>query len=183
MILILFGLLKAHSQSEIYTSLEVDDLPVIEKCEEFNADSFQDCLKNYVQYNIDITSLTKYATAKAYAQFVIIASGKIENLQVRATNEDLKNQAYKLLDNLKIKSPAMKNGVPVSMTYVIPIRFNRKIINKDGSSAYPSSRDLETKGPELAFKDAFILPLIKECESSGNKTCFADLITKRIVNI
>lgn len=182
MIFIFFGLLNAHAQSEIYTSLEVDDFPIIEKCQNENSNCFRESLKIYIQKNIDITNLTKYTSAKAYAQFVVMESGEIKDIKVRTTNKDLKKEAIKLLNDLKIKSPAMKNGAPVSMTYVIPISFNKRIINEDGKPTVFSSLTKETKGPELAFKDAFILPFIKECKSSGKDTCFEDLIAKRIVN-
>jgi hypothetical protein len=180
MLLILFGYLNTKAQTEIYTSLEVDDFPIIEKCQEENSNCFQESLKIYIQKNIDIKSLTKYTSAKAYAQFVIMASGEIKNIKVRTTNKDLKKEAIKLLNDLKIESPAMLNGAPVSMIYTTPISFSSMSIN--AGTYNPTSDILENKRPSLAFEDATVLPLYKECKSSGIDSCFEDLTTKRIIS-
>ncbi len=180
MALILFGHLSANAQSEIHTSLEVDDLPIIEKCQEENSNCFQESLKIYIQKNIDIKSLTKYTSAKAYAQFVIMASGEIKDIKVRTTNKDLEKVAVKLLNDLKIESPAILNGAAVNMVYVTPISFSSMSIN--AGSYDPTNDILGNKRPSLAFNEAAVLPFYKECKSSDNDSCFEDLTTKRILN-
>ncbi len=180
MALILFGHLSTKAQSEIYTSLEVDDFPVIEKCEGENPDCFQESLKTYIQKNIDIKSLTKYTSAKAYVQFVIMASGEIKDIKVRTRNKDLEKVALNLLNDLKIESPAILNGAAVNMVYTTPISFSSMSIN--AGSYDPTGDILGSKRPSLAFNDAAVPPLYKECKSSGNDSCFEDLTTNRIIN-
>jgi len=180
MLFILSGHLSAKAQSEIYTSLEVDEFPVIEKCEEENSNCFQESLKTYIQKNIDIKSLTKYTSAKAYAQFVVMASGEIKDIKVRTTNKDLEKVAIKLLNDLKIESPAMLNAAAVNMVYTTPISFSSMSIN--AGSYDPTNDILGNKRPELAFNEAAKLPLYKECKSSGNDSCFEELTTKRIIS-
>lgn len=179
-ILIPFGLSNLMAQSETYTSLEVDNFPVIEECQEENPNCFQESLKIYIRKNINIKSLTKYSSAKAYAQFVIMESGEIKDIKIRTTNKDLKKEAFKLLNKLEIKSPAMLNGAPVSMVYTTPISFSSMSIN---TGTYDPHDDLTNNPrPSLEYKDADVLPLYKECKSSDTNTCFEDTVTKRILN-
>ncbi|WP_010228098.1 energy transducer TonB [Gillisia marina] len=175
-----FCLLNTNAQPKIYTSLEVDDLPVIENCQEENPNCFQESLKIYIQQNINIKSLTKYASAKAYAQFVVMESGEIKDIKIRTTNQDLKKEAYKLLNKLDVKSPAMLNGAPVRMIYTTPISFSSMSIN---TGTYNPKNDLTNNPrPSLASEDAAILPLYNECKSSSTDTCFEDITTKRILS-
>lgn len=180
-ILIFLGILEVMPQNQVFTSLEVEELPVIKECEEeVNTNCFQKSLKAYIQENLNIMKLVKYSSAKAYAQFVVTESGEIENIRVRTTQEELKKEAIKLLNALKIKSPATRAGIPVSMIYTLPISFNS--INLDNVNFNPSKAMMNQERPHLDFDDAAELPFYTDCESSNLDSCFEDLTTQRILN-
>ncbi|RKS55943.1 hypothetical protein BC962_0918 [Gillisia mitskevichiae] len=179
---VLIANLALNAQTKVYNSQDVDSLPIIEDCEEPSIDCFQEDLKNYIEQNIDIVNLVKHTSAKAYAQFVISASGEIKDIKIRTTNKTLEKESYKLLRKLKIQSPATLKGLAVDMRYVTPISFKRTMINEtEGFSEY-SGRPTETEGPNIAFRDAATPPSFKECNSSGNESCFEDLVIRRILN-
>jgi len=181
-IFVLLANLALNAQTKVYNSQEVDSLPIIEDCEEPSTECFQEDLKNYIEQNIDIVNLVKYTSAKAYVQFVVSASGEIKDIKIRTKNKALEKESYKLLKKLKIQSPATLKGLAVNMLYVTPISFKKTMMNEtEGFLAY-SGRPTETEGPNLAFRDAATPPSFKECNSSGNESCFEDLVIKRILN-
>lgn len=177
-----FGVVSTHAQTEVYSSTEVESLPVIGTCEDAEADCFQNNLNTYIQQNIDIRNLVSYSSAKAYVQFVITKSGEISDIKIRSTNEDIENEAKRLLTNLKVQSPATINGVACNMIFTTPIYFNRKTMDGTGRSMKMSSGSNISRDANLSFEDAAIQPSFKECISSNNEKCFEDLVSMRIKN-
>lgn len=182
MLFLFFGVVSTYAQTEVYSSTEVESLPVIGTCEDAKADCFQDNLNTYIQQNIDIRNLVSYASAKAYAQFVITKSGEISDIKIRSTNEDIKNEANRLLTNLKVQSPATINGEACNMIFTTPIYFNRKTIDGTGKSLKMNSGPTKSRGAKLSFEDAAVQPTFKECLSSNNEKCFEDVVSMRIKN-
>lgn len=168
---------NGFSQQETFTLAAVDEAPFLKECYDPNKDTkecFNQNLSDYLQSNL-VTPKTVQGEGKAYVTFLITAAGNIENIMVRATDEDQKDEVIRVLSALKIEKPATLKGEAVAVTHAMPVLFKQTMF--DSYSAF-----FETKARNLphATKTAFP-PLFEACISEGDKrSCFKETIEEMI---
>lgn len=65
--------------------------------------------------------------SKIYIQFTVKIDGKIENVKcLKGINEEINNQAIKLISNMPNWTPARVGGEKVNYTYTLPIGLEFK---------------------------------------------------------
>mgnify|MGYP003110757338 CR=1 FL=1 len=118
-----------QAQTETYNLAEVDTAPAIGDCADGDPKvCFENDLKLHITKTMNIAKLNMGIGTKAYAQFEISETGKVENIQVRSHDKKLTKETERILKKLNIQSPAMKDGVPVKMRHTVPVSFNKIII-------------------------------------------------------
>ncbi|QED38098.1 hypothetical protein FK178_10350 [Antarcticibacterium arcticum] len=123
--LCLFICSNLQAQTETYTLTEVDNAPVIGDCEEEDPKvCFENNLKTHISTTMKVVNLNSGIGTKAYAQFEISETGKVENIQVRSYDKKLTKETERILKKLKIKEAATKNGKKVKMRHTVPVSFN-----------------------------------------------------------
>ncbi len=121
--------LNVQAQTDIYTLAEVDTAPVIEDCAEEDLKTcFERDLKIHITKTMDIAKLNMGIGAKAYAQFEISETGKVENIQVRSHDKKLTKETIRILKKLDIKTPAFKDGTKVKIRHTVPVTFHKIVI-------------------------------------------------------
>jgi TonB family protein len=68
---------------------------------------------------------------RVYITFIVDSDGNITNASVaRGVHKSLDDEALRVINKMPKWKPALQNGKPVSMNYVIPIEFNYKILER-----------------------------------------------------
>lgn len=179
--LLLFYTLNLQSQTFILK--EVDKAPVIGDCPdtEENKECFEEFPKIYVQETIDIRNLNLGENGKAYVQFEITEEGKIENVRVRSTDEKLEKETRRIIEKIKIKEPAKKDGNAVALLHTIPVTFNNLRSNSYKEFLAQEKAGEKAISPSHSLKDVAQPPLYYECLSSANKKeCFINSTERKI---
>ena len=83
-------------------------------------------LAKYLSENIKYPkkALKNGISGKVFVQFVIDKKGKVTNVVVpRGVDKNLDKEAQRVVKSMPAWKPGMKDGVPVSVRYTIPINF------------------------------------------------------------
>ena len=127
--LLFFACFTLTAQETTFTLTEVDSAPVIGDCPDEDLKAcFENGLKLHINTTMNIAKLNMGIGAKAYAQFEISETGKVENIQVRSHDEKLTKETIRILKKLKVKTPALKNGTAVTLKHTVPVTFNKIVI-------------------------------------------------------
>jgi hypothetical protein len=111
--------------------IELEIVPTVPDCEILGTNKERiECLGNYMQkhvvknFNFEMLDTLDLPEGRytIYAVFVISKLGNIENIMVKASNQDLKNEAIRVLQLLPTMIPGQeKGGKYVSVRYALPI--------------------------------------------------------------
>jgi TonB family protein len=90
-------------------------------------------MKEYLIKNIHYPEAAK-ATAKegvCYVNFVVTATGEVRNAKVlKPVDENLDNEALRVVNAMPAWQPGMQDGKAVSVQYNLPIRFTLDVADK-----------------------------------------------------
>ncbi len=114
-----------------YNLLTVTDVPIYPGCESAeDNDERTACLNNkmarFVQRYFDTSQgndITGTSLINITVLFSIGTNGLPRDIQVRAPNEKLKNEALRIISKLPKMTPGKFNGAAVKTTYALPIKF------------------------------------------------------------
>lgn len=181
---LLFIIISSNCFSQqVYTLAAVDEAPFIKECYDPNKDTkecFNQNMSDFVQSEL-LTPRTVKAEGKAYVQFVITETGEVKDIQVRATEQDQKEEIIRVLSMLKVERPASLKGNSVAITYSMPVIFKRIIFD-----SYTSYFESLAKGLPFASETAYP-PIYEDCEQKKDQTsCFIktteDYISRGVKN-
>jgi hypothetical protein len=118
-------------EKEAISIQQIDKAPIFPGCEsETTLEDLKSCFSQkiamHVSQNFDVKSaeaLGLSGTQKIYVQFVVDENGAISELKTRSPHPSLSAEAERAIKTLPKLSPAMKNGKPVKLQYVLPIAF------------------------------------------------------------
>lgn len=120
-----------ESESKIFTFQNVDHLPVFENCENStdNLKCFNISIGNFIQENFEYPdeAIDNEIVGKVTVNFVINKEGEV--VKIKATNDDNKENiltrySKKLISKLSKVKPALKDGVPVAVSYELYLDFS-----------------------------------------------------------
>lgn len=108
----------------------VDEVPLFSKCENANGNKI-DCFNNefskHFAKNFDPErASTEGVSGRVFLQFTIDTKGKINKLLVksRTKNSLLEKEIKRVIGKLPQLSPGKHQGIPVNVTYSLPINFS-----------------------------------------------------------
>ncbi len=113
--------------SQNYSIHEVDQPPKLQnECKDnTSTECFEKAILKYINQNINIVKLIDNGEGTAYAQFVITELGDITDIRTRSNSKPLEKEAMRLLKEIHISDPALKNGKAVSVLYTVPVKFKK----------------------------------------------------------
>ncbi|NJW52397.1 energy transducer TonB [Salinimicrobium oceani] len=162
---------------ETFIISAVDEAPFIKECYDPNKDTkecFNQNLSDHVKSNL-VTPKTLKGEGKAYATFQVSEKGKIEEIKVKATDEDQKAEVIRVLSEIRILEPAKVKGKAVAMSYAMPIIFKQEMFD-----SYASYFETRAKDLPHARSTAFP-PHVAACASKDDKfQCFSNSIENMI---
>lgn len=107
----------------------VDHAPIFPGCEDFQGDAV-DCLSDNVgkfvekHFNKAIAAEEGLkGTQNIRVSFEINEEGKVQNVQSRAANSRLENEAKRVIGKMPEMKPGMLKNKAVSVQYTVPIKF------------------------------------------------------------
>ena len=107
----------------------VDHAPIFPGCEDFQGDAV-DCLSDNVgkfvekHFNKAIAAEEGLkGTQNIMVVFEINEEGKVQNVQSRAANSRLENEAKRVIGKMPEMKPGMLKNKAVSVQYTVPIKF------------------------------------------------------------
>ena len=108
----------------------IDKAPAFEECDQWVDDPRRNCtsskISDYVNENFD-TSLGKKlgltGVNRVIVQFRIDKTGKIVDINARASHPELEKEAKRVIGIIPDMVPGEQNGKPVSVMYSLPIAF------------------------------------------------------------
>jgi len=164
--------IQLHSQ--VFNIDEIEKPPMMGSCkEDASLDCFKSSLNAYLNQNIDVIKLIKGGKATAYAQFIVDAQGKTGSVQVRSTNQHMQEDVKRLIEKLKFLSPAMKDGEPVALKHVLPVKFKTREY-----TSYNQFFQESAKTKVIPAEEAATLPTIKNC---NDRPCLDRIFKDRII--
>lgn len=113
--------------------LQVEEVPIFPGCEQFDSreerlQCFQDQMQRYIGKNFRMDSFVdRYAgeQKRIFVQFTIDEAGEIATIQAASMGaEDLGHEAVRVIQSLPALVPGKQNGVPVKVSYRLPIILN-----------------------------------------------------------
>ncbi|MDT0605583.1 energy transducer TonB [Croceitalea rosinachiae] len=116
-------------ESKIYTSNDVDTLPILENYSSSNpgtAEGFKDQIKEHIQQNLDypIDALNAKLTGTAYVSLIIDSLGIVKSVRTRSKQKLFEQEAKRIFNALPKAIPAKIKGKSVSFSYNWPIVFD-----------------------------------------------------------
>ena len=107
----------------------IEDVPVFPGCEGIPNSEMRYCFQQ--QMNVHIRKHFKYpkksyrqkVQGRVYINFIIGVDGRITNIKARGPNEDLEQEAIRIIKLLPKMTPGYSNGVAVRVPFSIPITF------------------------------------------------------------
>jgi len=110
------------------------DVPYYDYCKDQTYNEKIACISKEIHQSINkgLVNITTYQietnkASKMYVQFVIGKDGLIQDLEIAGEenfNKSIVKMVKKSMSNVPQMFPAMKNGMPVSVYFSIPINFN-----------------------------------------------------------
>lgn len=112
--------------------LEVDQIPMFEKCKEVKKNEAMDCFNNemvnHIQkhFSYPVEAIMKKTEGKVWVRFVIDKDGKVTNIKTLGpkNGELLKLEAKRVASKLPKFTSAIKGGKKVAVKYGFPINFS-----------------------------------------------------------
>ena len=108
----------------------IDQAPLFPNCE---SDKSKACFSREISslvnknFNIDLASdLDLKGEVKIRSMFIIDKKGVIQDIKVRAPHPELEAEAKRVLSLMPQLKPAIHNGKPSSLKYILPIKFKIK---------------------------------------------------------
>ena len=109
----------------------VEFVPIYPGCENLSSNAerkncLQENLKKLITKNFDADRVQDYATSginRINLQFTVDEKGFITNVKARAANEQLKNEAKRVIHTIPQMQPGSKQGKKVRVIYAQPIVF------------------------------------------------------------
>jgi TonB family protein len=120
---LVMGFAVRSQQAEVLTTAE--QMPVFPGGEEG--------LKEYLIKNIKYPdeAVQKAVEGVSYVTFVVSSTGEVTGAQIlRGANEQLNQEALRVVNAMPHWQPAMKDGHAVSVKYTLPIRFSLDVVDK-----------------------------------------------------
>lgn len=128
---------KVQTEKPIHTPssfpiTSIDQAPIFPGCEDYKSNAV-DCLSEHVgkfvekNFNKGIAGeegLT--GTQNIVVSFEINEEGKVQNVQSRANNSRLENEAKRVISKLPVMKPGLLKGKAVAVQYTVPIKFEVK---------------------------------------------------------
>lgn len=110
---------------------EADTPPTWDGCNDGDVTCFQQGVMKFISANFIYPPLAKAngEEGKAYVGFQFSTTGEVKNIALRKKTDSklLNEEAIRLIKLLpKAAKPAFKNGKPVAVQYIIPIKFQIK---------------------------------------------------------
>ena len=115
----------------VYSINGVDEFPIYPGCEDeidnetrfrcFNKSLLQHISMEFVYPKI---AREENLMGKVLVSFIIDENGEVKNVEIiKGEHESLNKEAIRIVKKLPKVVPAQKDGVPVSIKYVVPINF------------------------------------------------------------
>lgn len=112
--------------------IDVDEIPAFEKCKTTKGDDRVDCFNTEMVHHIERyfnypeEAILKKLEGQVWVRFIIDKNGNVTNIKTHATSgkQILKDEALRVVANLKAFVPAIKGGKPVAVKYGFPINFS-----------------------------------------------------------
>ncbi|MDX1543584.1 MAG: energy transducer TonB [Christiangramia sp.] len=150
--------------SQHYSILETDRPPKFKnECESDDTPKcFERSILEYINRNINIINLINTDGGTAYAQFIITEKGEVKDIRIRSNSKFLEKETERLLEKMKIKEPAIKDGKEVAVIYTVPVKFQKK-----QSNSYNDFIDEQLSQKDLAgLNEVSTPPRIKNYDAS-----------------
>jgi len=154
-ILILFISFISFSQdnsNNAYPFVLVDSPPLFSNCIGYDIDSQKECfesiLNQHIQDNIRFpeSAFDSKIGGRVFVNFIINSKGKVSNILTRGPDSSLEEETVRVLELIPELKPAKVNGVPVSISYSLPVDFyllsessTEEVIVKAGANVYNSA--------------------------------------------
>ena len=107
-----------------------ETMPYLKQCENIDSEARKKCsdqtLLKYIYSNLKYPmNAREYGIeGNAVANFVINKNGELEDIQItRGLCQSIKDECFKVINNLPQWHPGTQNGEPVNVYYTLPIRF------------------------------------------------------------
>uniref|UniRef100_UPI003D6BCC69 energy transducer TonB n=1 Tax=Kordia sp. TaxID=1965332 RepID=UPI003D6BCC69 len=109
----------------------IDEAPVFPGCEDAGTlEEIKKCFSKNLQMHVNRGFDTKKASElnlvgvqRIFVKFIVNKNGEIAEIDVRAPHPLLEEETERVINSLPKFTPAMKDGKPVSLKYVLPIAF------------------------------------------------------------
>lgn len=124
---------------DVFAYKSIDEKPIFPGCEtQTEQESLNHCNNRVVQYEImryiqyPESSIDKGETGMCFIKFIVTEEGKIENAEIsRSTTyaalDKAALEAVSLIFKGKSIIPGQKDGKPVNVSYVVPVKFKLDI--------------------------------------------------------
>ncbi|MEM7086391.1 MAG: energy transducer TonB [Bacteroidota bacterium] len=97
------------------------ELTIGEKNEFFKNRVREHIVTNFEVDAFDHLELTN--KQRIYARFTITETGTLKNIQIRTSHPEMEQYAIKIIERLPVFKPAMHQGKPIDVVYMVPIIF------------------------------------------------------------
>jgi TonB family protein len=121
---------EAPANTEVPFAI-VDQVPSFPSCQNrFNSnEKLKECFNKQIQKHISRNF--KYPEiaqemgiqGRVFVTFIIDKYGEVKNIRTRGPDQNLQNEAYRIIQKLPKMQPGIHNGIAVSVPYSIPITF------------------------------------------------------------
>lgn len=121
---------EAPAQTEVPFAV-VDQVPSFPSCQNrFNSnDKLKDCFNKQMQKHISRNfkypeiSQEMGIQGRVFVTFIIDEYGEVKSIRTRGPDQNLENEAYRIIQKLPKMQPGKHRGIAVSVPYSIPITF------------------------------------------------------------
>ena len=121
---------EAPAQTEVPFAI-VDQVPSFPSCQNrFNSnEKLKECFNKQMQKHISRNfkypeiSQEMGIQGRVFVTFIIDEYGEVKNIRTRGPDQNLQNEAYRIIQKLPKMQPGKHRGIAVSVPYSIPITF------------------------------------------------------------
>jgi TonB family protein len=121
---------EAPAQTEVPFAI-VDQVPSFPSCQNrFNSnEKLKECFNKQIQKHISRNfrypeiAQEMGIQGRVFVTFIIDQYGEVKNIRTRGPDQNLQNEAYRIIQKLPKMQPGIHKGIAVSVPYSIPITF------------------------------------------------------------
>lgn len=160
----------------------IDEVPIFPGCED--AEDPRDCFNKMIQKHISKNfrypeeAAINGVQGRVSTMFVIQKDGSIGGVRMRGPDEELENEAARIISKLPQMTPGKQKGKAVRVPFSIPITF--KLTGGEESAAKANDAGFE-EGVDVPFSVIEEVPIFPGCENAVDKrACFNQKIQRHI---